>query len=52
VILRERQRVVELTAAPLSPGQQRDFQITIEQHIPSEWNQQYPSIRVTGLVLE
>jgi hypothetical protein len=52
VILRETQRAVELTAAPLPPGQQRDFQITIEQHIPSTWNQQYPSIRVTGLVLQ
>lgn len=52
VILSETQRVVETTAQPLRPGQQRDFQVTIEQHIPSEWNQQYPSIRVTGLVLE
>ncbi|MGC2330332.1 MAG: FxLYD domain-containing protein [Candidatus Acidiferrales bacterium] len=52
VILRETQRAVDLTGAPLPPGQQRDFQITIEQHIPSTWNQQYPSIRVTGLVLQ
>jgi hypothetical protein len=52
VILRETERVVELTAAPLAPGQQRDFQITIEQPIPPEWNQQYPSIRVTGLDLK
>jgi hypothetical protein len=52
VVLRETQRLVEPTAMPLRPGQQRDFQITIERHIPSEWNQQYPSIRVTGLVLE
>jgi len=52
VILRETQRVIDLTAPPLPPGQQRDFQVTIEQHIPSTWNQQYPSIRVTGLVLQ
>lgn len=52
VVLRETQRPVDLAAPPLPPGQQRDFQITIEQHIPSTWNQQYPSIRVTGLALE
>jgi hypothetical protein len=51
VILRETQRPVDLAGTPLPPGQQRDFQITVEQHIPSTWNQQYPSIRVTGLVL-
>ena len=52
VILRETQRAIDLTAAPLPPGQQRDFQITVEQHVPSTWNQQYPSIRVSGLVLQ
>jgi hypothetical protein len=35
---------------PLPGGQRRDFQITLE-HVPVEWNQQYPSIRVTGLIL-
>lgn len=52
VILREKQRPIDLTGAPLPPGQARDFQITVEQHIPSTWNQQYPSIRVSGLVLQ
>ncbi|MGO9590868.1 MAG: hypothetical protein ACLP3K_12590 [Candidatus Acidiferrales bacterium] len=52
VILREKQRPVDLTGPPLPPGQARDFQITVEQHIPSMWNQQYPSIRVSGLVLQ
>jgi len=52
VILRESQRVIDAPAAPLPPGQQRDFQVTIERKIPSEWNQQYPSIRVAGLVLQ
>jgi hypothetical protein len=52
VILRETQRVVDLTGALLGPGQPRDFQVTIERKLPSEWNQQYPSIRVTGLVLQ
>jgi hypothetical protein len=52
VILRETQRVADLAATPLAPGQQRDFQITIERKLPSEWNQQYPSIRATGLLLQ
>ena len=52
VILREKQRPVDLTGPSLPPGQARDFQITVEQHIPSMWNQQYPSIRVSGLVLQ
>jgi len=52
VVLRESQRVIDQTAAPLPPGQQRDFQVTIQQHIPSTWNQQYPSIRVSGLLLQ
>ena len=36
---------------PLPAGQRRDFQITLE-HIPAEWNHQYPSIHVTGLILQ
>lgn len=51
VILRETHRVVESSGPPLAAGQHRDFEITFE-HIPVEWNQQYPSVRVTGLVLE
>ncbi len=52
VILREKQRPVDLTGPPLPPGQARDYQNTVEQHSPSMWNQQYPSIRVSGLVLQ
>jgi hypothetical protein len=51
VILRETHRLVSAPAAPLGPGKQREFQITFE-HLPAEWNQQYPTIRVTGLVLQ
>jgi len=29
----------------------RDFQVILER-IPSDWNRQYPSIRVTGLILK
>ena len=52
VILRDRQRLIGSKAEPLPAGQTRDFQMTIVNHLPSEWNQQYPSIHVTGLVLE
>lgn len=50
VILKETEPLVGAKDPPLSGGQPRDFQITLE-HVPAEWNQQYPSIRVTGLVL-
>jgi hypothetical protein len=50
VILRDTQQLVTPANAPLAAGEHRDFQVTLE-HIPAEWNQQYPTIRVTGLVL-
>ena len=50
VILRETEPLVGPKDAALPGGQRRDFQITLE-HVPVEWNQQYPSIRVTGLTL-
>ncbi len=50
VILRETESVVGPKDAAIQGGQRRDFQITLE-HVPVEWNQQYPSIRVTGLIL-
>ena len=52
VILRQSDRLIEPTDQPLGSKQQRSFQVTIEQRLPAEWNQQYPSIRVIGLVLE
>jgi hypothetical protein len=51
VILRESQRAIGPAARPLAGGGRRAFQVTFE-HIPSEWNQQYPSIRITGLAFE
>lgn len=47
VVLRDTQRLL-LNAAPMLPGQQRDFQVGYE-HLPAQWNNGYPSIRVTGL---
>jgi hypothetical protein len=52
VILRDTQRLIDPKAEPLAVGHSRDFQITLGEHIPSDWNQQYPSIRVAGLILE
>ncbi len=51
LILRDTERLIEPASAPLAPGQQRDFQVTLE-HVPPEWNQQAPVIQVTGLILE
>ena len=52
VVLKDSDRIIDRTDDPLPGAKQRDFQVTLEQSVPSEWNQQYPSIRVTGLVLE
>ncbi|MGH9679024.1 MAG: hypothetical protein ACRD4Y_03670, partial [Candidatus Acidiferrales bacterium] len=51
VILRDRQRLFLPNAPPLLPGQQRDFQVSYE-HIPPQWNNGYPSIRITGLLFK
>lgn len=51
VILRDTEQLVTPANAPLGAGEHRGFQVTLE-HIPAEWNQQYPTIRVTGLVLQ
>lgn len=51
VILRETEVLIAPHSDPLPAGQRRDFQITLE-HIPAEWNHQYPSLNVTGLILQ
>jgi hypothetical protein len=51
VILRDSERLIAPPAAPIPAGQPRDFQVILER-IPSDWNRQYPSIRVTGLILQ
>ena len=48
VVLRDTQRLFLPNAAPMLPGQQRDFQVGYE-HISAQWNNGYPTIRVTGL---
>jgi hypothetical protein len=51
VILRDTRRVISKSNQPLGPEKERAFDLTFEQ-LPAEWNQQYPTIRVTGLVLQ
>jgi hypothetical protein len=50
VVQREKERLFGPNADPLPPGQQRDFQLGYE-HISAQWNNVYPSVRVTGLDL-
>jgi hypothetical protein len=51
VILLETRRLLGPNARPLNGGERRDFQVSLE-YVPDEWNQQYPEIRVTGLLLQ
>jgi hypothetical protein len=51
VVLRDKQRLFLPGQAPLARGQQRDFQVGYE-HISAQWNNVYPSIRITGLNLD
>jgi len=50
VVLRDTERVIEPPDI-LAAGTQRDFRVTFE-HVPLSWSQQYPSVSVSGLVLE
>jgi hypothetical protein len=51
VILHESEILIMPGSDPLQAGQYRDFQVTLE-HLSTNWNQQYPLIRTTGLILE
>ena len=51
VVLRETRWLLGARPRPLEGGQRREFQISLE-FVPQTWNQQYPSIQVTGLELE
>ncbi len=50
VVLRDRQRLFLPTTPPMLPGQQRDFQVPYE-HISAEWNNVYPTIQVSAIIL-
>ena len=51
VVLRDKQRLFGAAAIPLGPQKQRDFQLGYET-MPAQWNQAYPTVRITGLALE
>src|SRR5260370_33003244 len=51
VVLRDKQRLFGPTAVPLAPNQKRDFQLGYET-LPVQWNQAYPTVRITGLLLQ
>lgn len=51
VVLRDMRRPLGSRAQPIDPLRRREIELTFE-HIPAEWNRQFPAIRVTGLVLE
>jgi adenosylcobinamide amidohydrolase len=50
-LIRTRQPYVDIepvSAAPIEPGQQRDFRLIFDT-VPADWNQQYPEIRVISV---
>ncbi len=42
---------VDLSAAPLPPGQSKPFRLTFE-HVTADWNHEYPALQVTDVVLK
>lgn len=51
VVLRDKQRLFSPDAIPLDSYHMRDFQITYER-LPAQWDQGYPTVRITGLALQ
>lgn len=51
VVMRETLRPLEPQPVPITPGERRPFRLGFEQ-VPDSWNMQYPTVRVTGLVLQ
>ena len=51
VILKDSEHLIGPDTAALPAGQKGTFQVSVE-HLPAEWNHEYPIIRVTGLVLQ
>jgi hypothetical protein len=50
-LIRTREPYVDIepvSAAPIEPGQQRDFRLIFD-NVPADWNQQYPEVRVIGV---
>jgi hypothetical protein len=51
VVLRDKQQLFSPDAIPLDSYHMRDFQITYEK-LPAQWDQGYPTLRITGLALQ
>jgi len=49
IVLRESRAVFVAQAPQLAPGDRRNFEISFE-HIPSSWNIQQPTVRITGIL--
>lgn len=49
IALRESRLVLTSASPPLGPGDRRPFDVSFE-HIPTSWNMQQPSVRVSGLL--
>ena len=47
----ETERLFGPNEVPLGPGEQRDYQLGYD-HISAQWNQVYPSVKITGLELK
>jgi hypothetical protein len=52
VILRDVEQLITTQTGPLPAGQPTDFQVTLDRSLPETWDHQYPTIRVTGLLLQ
>jgi hypothetical protein len=51
VVLRDSEQLITTSNAPLGAEQNRNFQVALER-VPPEWNQEVPTFRVTGLLLQ
>lgn len=45
------QDAVDLGASPLAPGQSKPFRLTFE-HVSANWNQAYPELQVTDVIVK
>jgi hypothetical protein len=42
---------VDLSAAPLGPGQSKPFRLTLE-HVSDSWNREYPELKITSVMVK
>jgi hypothetical protein len=52
VILKDTLRPIRRSDAPLKVAEQREFNLAIDQGLPTTWDQQFPAIHITGLILQ